>query len=552
MNKVSKALLKISEPIFLNCLHGLEREALRIDHRAFLALSPHPSSLAFPLTHPKISTDFSESQIEFIMPPYESLNQLCEELEKICFHVRSELNKEYLWAFSMPSLLPSNENQIPIARYGNSKIAKKKEIYRKGLRLRYGARMQTISGVHYNFSFQPTFWKAYFRERNETYNSSSVSEAYLGIIRNCLRYSYIFPYLFGASPAFDTSFLSPASEDQKNSQYHSKQYFQERKQILQRLKNFQKDQRTRTLYKEYATSLRLSEIGYNHPLQWKLKISYNSLPEYIETMRNALTMQPSENEKRTFQPHEQLSSAPLQSENEYYALIRPKQHELQGLSLLDALSQKGISYLELRAFDIDPFSCCGTDLKSFLFTHLFLIYCLFHSSPFMNSDESLQILDNFLTVVWDGRNLNCKILPLLGEKQNGTKRLWEEDINQKKKSINPKAVSLRENGLSLCKKLKPIAERLDWENQNYRRQKSNLYMDSLSSQEEKFRDPKNLLSSRILDEMNQKKQGFIELGLSLSKEHLEKETKLTEKDIQKFSQMRELSIREYKKIEQEI
>ena len=35
-----------------------------------------------------------------------------------------------------------------------------KTLYREGLKNRYGALMQTISGVHYNFSLPMAFWQA--------------------------------------------------------------------------------------------------------------------------------------------------------------------------------------------------------------------------------------------------------------------------------------------------------------------------------------------------------------------------------------------------------
>ena len=45
---------------------GLEKESLRVRPDGALALTPHPAALGSPLTHPNITTDFSESQLELV------------------------------------------------------------------------------------------------------------------------------------------------------------------------------------------------------------------------------------------------------------------------------------------------------------------------------------------------------------------------------------------------------------------------------------------------------------------------------------------------------
>ena len=59
--------------------------------------------------------------------------------------------EEMLWASSMPCGLPTDET-IPLGRYGSSNVGRAKSVYRMGLGHRYGRRMQTISGIHYNWS----------------------------------------------------------------------------------------------------------------------------------------------------------------------------------------------------------------------------------------------------------------------------------------------------------------------------------------------------------------------------------------------------------------
>ena len=48
---------------------GFERECLRVDAAGKLAQTPHPQALGSKLTHPWITTDYSEALLEFITPP---------------------------------------------------------------------------------------------------------------------------------------------------------------------------------------------------------------------------------------------------------------------------------------------------------------------------------------------------------------------------------------------------------------------------------------------------------------------------------------------------
>ena len=61
------------------CLHGIERECLRVTGDARLAQTPHPEELGAALTHGQITTDYSESLLEFITPaladPVETLDR---------------------------------------------------------------------------------------------------------------------------------------------------------------------------------------------------------------------------------------------------------------------------------------------------------------------------------------------------------------------------------------------------------------------------------------------------------------------------------------------
>ena len=62
---------------------GIEKESLRITDQGLLAHTPHPRELGSALTHPYITTDYSESLLEFITPPSTDLQQPIEFLENL-------------------------------------------------------------------------------------------------------------------------------------------------------------------------------------------------------------------------------------------------------------------------------------------------------------------------------------------------------------------------------------------------------------------------------------------------------------------------------------
>ncbi|GIR71365.1 MAG: hypothetical protein CM15mP74_26160 [Halieaceae bacterium] len=61
-----------------------------------------------------------------------------------------QLDAELLWSTSMPCVVHGDAG-IPIAEFGSSNVGQMKRIYRNGLSVRYGGKMQAIAGIHYNF-----------------------------------------------------------------------------------------------------------------------------------------------------------------------------------------------------------------------------------------------------------------------------------------------------------------------------------------------------------------------------------------------------------------
>ena len=101
-NSIINKFIKSDSKLGFDDLYGVEREALRMNFQNEISSTPHPKSLGSALCHPFITTDFSESQVEYTTQPFNDIDKLVREMEILCHFVRLKLDKEYLWAFSMP------------------------------------------------------------------------------------------------------------------------------------------------------------------------------------------------------------------------------------------------------------------------------------------------------------------------------------------------------------------------------------------------------------------------------------------------------------------
>ena len=324
---------------------GIEKESLRCLPDGRLAATPHPQALGSALTHPHITTDFSEAQLELITGVHGDIDVCLDELTQIHQFVYRSLRQagdEMMWVGSMPCGLPADEN-IPIGVYGTSNVARAKSVYRMGLGHRYGRRMQTISGIHYNWSLP-----------------GLSDDDYFGLIRNFRRHSFVLLYLFGASPALCDSFVEG------------------REHQLQRLSDH-------TLYLPHATSLRMGRLGYQSDAQATLAVSYNNLRSYGASLQQALTQPyPAYETVGLRNPggeYNQLATTLLQIENEFYGTIRPKRVIQPGERPLHALRERGVEYVEVRCMDLDPFVPVGIAAPTMRFIDLFLLHCLLRPSP---------------------------------------------------------------------------------------------------------------------------------------------------------------------------
>lgn len=363
---------------------GIEREGLRVLSEGRLSDHKHYEQLGSALTHPHITTDYAECLLEFITPvsysPEDAINQL-KDAQKYTF---SAIDGELVWPMSMPCFV-DDDDKIELAQYGHSNVGKMKTVYRQGLKNRYGSMMQVIAGIHFNFSFSKSFWQSLKDiENNQENLQDYVSSKYFSLLRNYKRFCWLIPYLYGSSPAICPSFL----------------------QNKETKLPFKKSDGG-YLYLEHATSLRMSDLGYTNSEQSSLHICYNDLPGYLEGVKDAINI-----ESKTFEKigikvdgeYQQLNNNVLQIENELYAPIRPKQVAESGEKPSEALQQRGVEYIEVRALDINPFSDTGISEQQIYFLDIFLTYCALAESPLLNCDIQNDYEKNMDDVVVRGRD----------------------------------------------------------------------------------------------------------------------------------------------------
>ena len=372
-------------------LKGLEKESLRLSLKGQIAQTPHPAALGSTLTHPWITTEYSEALIELITPPFTRVNDTLGFLGDLHAFVYRQLEDEVLLATSMPIGLNGDES-IPIARYGHSNIGMMKHIYRRGLAHRYGRTMQSIAGLHFNYSFNEALWPALQDlEQNQQSPAQYIADAYFGVIRNVHRHGWLLIYLFGNSPAI------------------SKSFFKGRESLAARFAELDRD----TLYRPHATSLRMSDIGYRNDNQTSLVISFNSLEEYVASLERAIQQPYPDYERigvKVDGEYRQLNANILQIENEYYSAVRPKEVTRSGERPTLALKKRGVRYLELRALDLMSLAPEGITHREIRFLETFVLFCLLTESPPLGEAEIVECNQNSLGIACCGRGKDYKIL----------------------------------------------------------------------------------------------------------------------------------------------
>lgn len=458
--------------IDIDCLRGggrgVEKESLRVTSEGRIAQTPHPPELGAAVAHPWITTDYSEALLEFVTPPLDTTWATLQFLCDVHQFVYPRLpDGEMLWATSMPCAVAGDQS-VPVAEYGSSNVGRMKHIYRLGLGYRYGRVMQTIAGVHFNYSLPEAFWAALGEAEGRDSGDRGFRDAmYFGLLRNFRRYGWIVMYLFGASPAVCKSFLGgrdpglPAFD-------HA------------------------TWYGPHATSLRMSDLGYRNTNQAGIQLSMNSLDDYIDGLEHAIRSPWPPYEKIGVAPDgqwRQLSTSALQIENEYYGYIRPKQPIRTGERPTLALRRAGVAYVEVRALDVSPYDPAGVSQNELRFLEALLVFCMLHDSPPLGADELAQLDANHARVAVSGRD-PALALAIAGRRQ-----------------------SLAAWGRELCGQLEPICELLD------RGDPARSYSAALELQAAKLEDSSLTPSARILAEMRDEGESFFGFALRMSRQH---------------------------------
>ena len=457
-----------SSQLLTQLQHGIEKEGLRVTPSGQLAQTEHPKGLGSALTHSEITTDYSEALLEFITPVFQDNREMLNHLSDLHRFSYEMLNDELIWCASMPCHI-NDESEIPIAYYGTSNVGQLKHIYRIGLQHRYGKMMQTIAGIHYNFSLPEQLWPAYQRICNNQHSMQHFrSASYFRMIRNFRRFSWLLLYLFGASPALSSSFMG--------TQKH-------------RLDTLTED----TLYQPWATSLRMSDLGYSNKVQSSLNICFNQLSSYTHSLQSAIRTPHPDYEKlgvKVKGQYQQLNSNILQIENEYYSDIRPKRVTESGEKPIHALLSRGVQYIEVRNTDINPLLPIGMDEQQCHFLDAFLVTCLLCNDAELSDAECRMINDNNHRVVTRGRQPGLTLMtPDQGEVERATL------------------------GLSILDQIARTADVLDEANQTQH------YRQAVERQRDKVKEPELTPSAEVLQVLRDSGASYQQWVTSLSQQH---------------------------------
>ena len=481
---------------------GLEKECLRVSSEGSISSTPHPKVLGSALANPYITTDYAESLLELITDPMDSAAQALQFLQDTQAFVYQNLDDEILWNTSMPCVL-TGEDSIKIAEYGSSNAGMMKTVYRRGLGHRYGKMMQVIAGIHYNYSLPQSFWQQYRAIINDNAPLKDfISDQYMRLTRNLQRFGWLIPYLFGASPAVCRSFIDGIEK------------------ILEPFDDY-------TFYQPHATSLRLSDIGYQNYKEGKsgIKANYDSLASYIESLKRATETPCAAFENiglKNNNEYQQLSTNLLQIENEYYSTVRPKQLTGKYEKPSIALSKRGIAYIELRSLDVNVLEPLGISETQLNFLETLMLYCLLQDSPAIDRAEQKEIDNNQSDTAHHGRQ------PKLPLQRNGETVLLTDWANE------------------LFSEISSVAELLDIGSTEA------PYQSAVNQYWQCVKDPELTPSARILAEMIKNEEPFYPFSMRYSQQNAEyfKTLSLSEERYQFYKKVAQQSIAEQQRLEQ--
>lgn len=437
-------------------LVGIEKESLRL-REGKISNMAHPESMGSPLCNKYITNDFSEAQPELITPPFSSKIKVINFLEDLHHFFHRKIPDEIFWPFSIPPFI--KEDEIPIATFGTSNMGVFKHIYRKGLSMRYGKKMQAISGIHFNYSIPDELWSSDIFKKSGKKSLHIRSDCYMGMLRNVTRMNWIILYFFGASSFLPRNFIEDDNLGFKKFDH-------------------------KTSFLPNATSLRMSEYGYQNKTRSNISVSQNSLSEYISDLHFATTTRNEDFEKIYQESQDynaQLSSNYLQIEDEYYSVARVKSNKESDERFISKLKKSGVSFLELRSIDLNPFSQVGIDYETIIFLECFLLFCFFKISPPIGDSEQKNVYENELRVAKYGRQKDLKLL------------------------TNNKEVTLRDWAREIIDEMSLIAEIMD-DNE------IGIYSKTLNSMYSKIDNPEQTLSAMVSEKIFSEGLDYLDIG----------------------------------------
>ncbi len=508
MTSQSKALARLQEldrqHLLCGGLKGIEKESLRITSAGLIAQTDHPCALGSALTHPYITTDYSEALIELITPPFADVVDTLAYLRKLHQYVYPHLGDELLLGTSMPCGI-SRDEDVRIAEYGSSNVGRLKHIYRHGLWHRYGRTMQSIAGIHFNYSVPEGLWPMLHQQaRSPLSLEKFTADGYFGLIRNFQRVSWLVLYLFGASPAICSSF------------------FNSRPELKAQFDAFD----SHTLYHPYATSLRMSDIGYKSQNQARLNVDYNSLNGYVDSLCKAINTPHPDYQKigvLVDGQYRQLNSNILQIENEFYSTMRPKQIARSCEKPTLALKRRGVRYVEMRALDLNLVHPIGIDRDCACFIEALLLSCLLADSPIQSVAEQQINNQNQLAVAHKGRKPGLLLTQF------------------------DQTIPLPEWAQQVLDFMRPICAILDEKNPDQ------PYQHSLDKQQACLDNPDLTPSARMLAHMSASSKTFAAFALEQSQSHADyfRGHPLAAKDWAEFTRLAAISHKKQYDLEQQ-
>ena len=446
-----------------NIRRGIEKESLRVTTDGVLATSRHPAALGSALSNDWITTDYSEALLEFITPVYDDIQQMLEFLTDLHLYTYRNIGSEILWTNSMPCIV-HGDSSIPIAEFGHSNVGMMKHVYRRGLGYRYGRLMQTIAGIHYNFSLPEQFFTNWLGSDHQDVRS----HWYFNLLRNFHRHCWLVLYLFGSAPAVCRTFVEGREHT---------------------LTPFGKN----SFHLPHGTTLRMSRLGYQNSAQSEIHVCTNSLEEYVRTLRTAT--------EKIYPPYQrigivvdgqyqQLNANLLQIENEFYSVVRPKRTIRSMEKPTTALGKRGVEYIEVRSIDLNPFEPIGIDAQSIRFMDAFLLYCMLQPSAPIGRDEECEIAHNRDVTVTQGRAEGTHIFL----------RDEERDFRQEAHRVL--------EGIGM------VADLLD-------RQDSHGHGTIVRIERDKIDHPELTASARIIEEMLSNQESYFEYAMRTALRHEE-------------------------------